>query len=53
MIPALYTNPLMLFSLFFSFQSFTDHFHVFVGDLAPEITREDLMKAFEAYGKVS
>ncbi|KAI8394203.1 uncharacterized protein BYT42DRAFT_609938 [Radiomyces spectabilis] len=30
-----------------------DHFHVFVGDLAPEITNEMLQKAFAGFGTLS
>lgn len=38
------------FSLFF-FQQ--DHFHVFVGDLSPEITTEDIKAAFAPFGRIS
>ncbi|ORZ19704.1 hypothetical protein BCR42DRAFT_371416 [Absidia repens] len=31
----------------------SNHFHVFVGDLAPEITDEMLVKAFSAFGTMS
>lgn len=30
-----------------------NHFHVFVGDLAPEITSQDLSKAFAVFGTLS
>uniref|UniRef100_A0A665TKZ2 TIA1 cytotoxic granule-associated RNA binding protein-like 1 n=1 Tax=Echeneis naucrates TaxID=173247 RepID=A0A665TKZ2_ECHNA len=30
-----------------------DHFHVFVGDLSPEITTEDVKAAFAPFGKIS
>uniref|UniRef100_A0A8D3C914 TIA1 cytotoxic granule-associated RNA binding protein-like 1 n=1 Tax=Scophthalmus maximus TaxID=52904 RepID=A0A8D3C914_SCOMX len=30
-----------------------DHFHVFVGDLSPEITTEDVKAAFGPFGKIS
>lgn len=30
-----------------------DHFHVFVGDLSPEITTEDIKAAFAPFGKIS
>lgn len=30
-----------------------DHFHVFVGDLSPEITTEDIKSAFAPFGKIS
>ncbi|KAK0149928.1 Nucleolysin TIAR [Merluccius polli] len=30
-----------------------DHFHVFVGDLSPEITTEDVKAAFTPFGKIS
>jgi nucleolysin TIA-1/TIAR len=29
------------------------HFHVFVGDIAPEITDEALVQAFSAFGTMS
>nr|XP_054492878.1 nucleolysin TIAR isoform X9 [Agelaius phoeniceus] len=32
---------------------FSDHFHVFVGDLSPEITTEDIKSAFAPFGKIS
>ncbi|XP_055009685.1 cytotoxic granule associated RNA binding protein TIA1-like isoform X1 [Boleophthalmus pectinirostris] len=31
----------------------TNHFHVFVGDLSPEITTEDIKTAFAPFGKIS
>ncbi|TRY99569.1 hypothetical protein DNTS_032880 [Danionella cerebrum] len=31
----------------------TNHFHVFVGDLSPEITTEDVRAAFTPFGKIS
>ncbi|MBN3324384.1 TIAR protein, partial [Atractosteus spatula] len=31
----------------------SDHFHVFVGDLSPEITTEDIKAAFAPFGKIS
>ncbi|XP_034040916.1 nucleolysin TIAR isoform X1 [Thalassophryne amazonica] len=31
----------------------SNHFHVFVGDLSPEITTEDVRKAFAPFGKIS
>uniref|UniRef100_A0A3B4AVE3 RRM domain-containing protein n=1 Tax=Periophthalmus magnuspinnatus TaxID=409849 RepID=A0A3B4AVE3_9GOBI len=31
----------------------TNHFHVFVGDLSPEITTEDIKAAFTPFGKIS
>ncbi|XP_060698062.1 nucleolysin TIAR isoform X1 [Hemiscyllium ocellatum] len=31
----------------------TNHFHVFVGDLSPEITTEDLKSAFAPFGRIS
>uniref|UniRef100_A0A4W3GP38 Cytotoxic granule-associated RNA binding protein 1, like n=1 Tax=Callorhinchus milii TaxID=7868 RepID=A0A4W3GP38_CALMI len=35
-------------------QSTTDyHFHVFVGDLSPEITTEDIKAAFAPFGRIS
>lgn len=37
--------------LFFCF--ILDHFHVFVGDLSPEITTEDVKAAFAPFGKIS
>lgn len=40
-----------LFSSFVFF--FLDHFHVFVGDLSPEITTEDVKAAFAPFGKIS
>jgi len=30
-----------------------DHFHVFVGDLSPEITTDDIRAAFAPFGKIS
>uniref|UniRef100_A0ACB8EZU2 Nucleolysin TIA-1 isoform n=1 Tax=Sphaerodactylus townsendi TaxID=933632 RepID=A0ACB8EZU2_9SAUR len=30
-----------------------DHFHVFVGDLSPEITTEDIKAAFAPFGRIS
>lgn len=38
--------------LFFSFSQ-KDHFHVFVGDLSPEITTEDIKAAFAPFGRIS
>lgn len=29
------------------------HFHVFVGDLSPEITTDDIKAAFAPFGKIS
>lgn len=37
----------------FVFCFFLDHFHVFVGDLSPEITTEDVKAAFAPFGKIS
>ncbi|KYO40481.1 nucleolysin TIAR isoform X4 [Alligator mississippiensis] len=31
----------------------SNHFHVFVGDLSPEITTEDIKSAFAPFGKIS
>ncbi|TNN34615.1 Nucleolysin TIAR [Liparis tanakae] len=31
----------------------SNHFHVFVGDLSPEITTDDVKAAFAAFGKIS
>ena len=31
----------------------SDHYHIFVGDLDPEIENEGLYKAFSAFGQVS
>ncbi|KTG44833.1 hypothetical protein cypCar_00013330 [Cyprinus carpio] len=31
----------------------TNHFHVFVGDLSPEITTDDIRAAFAPFGKIS
>lgn len=36
-----------------SFFVFADHFHVFVGDLSPEITTDDIRAAFAPFGKIS
>ncbi len=30
-----------------------DHFHVFVGDLSPEISTDDVRAAFAPFGKIS
>ncbi len=30
-----------------------DHFHVFVGDLSPEITTDDIRAAFAPFGRIS
>lgn len=32
---------------------FLGHFHVFVGDLSPEITTDDIKAAFAPFGKIS
>lgn len=32
---------------------FLDHFHVFVGDLSPEITTDDIRAAFAPFGRIS
>ncbi|KAM6294664.1 cytotoxic granule associated RNA binding protein TIA1 isoform 2-T2 [Aegotheles albertisi] len=40
-------------SFLFSFSSQQDHFHVFVGDLSPEITTEDIKAAFAPFGRIS
>uniref|UniRef100_H3D1J1 Cytotoxic granule associated RNA binding protein TIA1 n=1 Tax=Tetraodon nigroviridis TaxID=99883 RepID=H3D1J1_TETNG len=32
---------------------FSDHFHVFVGDLSPEITTDDVKAAFGPFGRIS
>ncbi|KAM9847796.1 nucleolysin TIAR isoform 4-T4 [Aulostomus maculatus] len=37
----------------FLFSFIVDHFHVFVGDLSPEITTEDVKAAFAPFGKIS
>jgi nucleolysin TIA-1/TIAR len=34
-------------------EDISSHFHVFIGDLAPEITDEMLVKAFSAFGTMS
>lgn len=31
----------------------SDHFHVFVGDLSPEITTDDIKAAFAPFGRIS
>uniref|UniRef100_A0A8D2MCN2 RRM domain-containing protein n=1 Tax=Zonotrichia albicollis TaxID=44394 RepID=A0A8D2MCN2_ZONAL len=31
----------------------SNHFHVFVGDLSPEITTEDIKAAFAPFGRIS
>uniref|UniRef100_A0A3Q2GCV2 RRM domain-containing protein n=1 Tax=Cyprinodon variegatus TaxID=28743 RepID=A0A3Q2GCV2_CYPVA len=31
----------------------SSHFHVFVGDLSPEITTDDIKAAFAPFGKIS
>ena len=31
----------------------SNHFHVFVGDLGPEITAENIKSAFTSFGKIS
>ncbi|XP_061288897.1 cytotoxic granule associated RNA binding protein TIA1 isoform X13 [Bos javanicus] len=36
-----------------STQRSQDHFHVFVGDLSPEITTEDIKAAFAPFGRIS
>ena len=43
---------IFFFCLFVSCFSI-DHFHVFVGDLSPEITTEDVKAAFAPFGKIS
>lgn len=40
--------PLML-----SLRIIVDHFHVFVGDLSPEISTDDVRAAFAPFGKIS
>ncbi|XP_051935336.1 nucleolysin TIAR isoform X4 [Hippocampus zosterae] len=35
------------------FYAIIDHFHVFVGDLSPEITTEDVRAAFAPFGRIS
>lgn len=30
-----------------------DHFHVFVGDLSPDITTDDIKAAFAPFGSIS
>jgi len=32
---------------------YLDHFHVFVGDLSPEITTDDIRAAFAPFGRIS
>lgn len=41
------------FKLLFFPLSPKDHFHVFVGDLSPEITTEDIKAAFAPFGRIS
>uniref|UniRef100_A0A8C5AIC0 RRM domain-containing protein n=1 Tax=Gadus morhua TaxID=8049 RepID=A0A8C5AIC0_GADMO len=40
-------------SEFLSNQRQADHFHVFVGDLSPEITTDDIRAAFAPFGRIS
>lgn len=35
------------------FFSFTEHHHIFVGDLSPEIETQTLRDAFAAFGEIS
>lgn len=39
--------------MFKTISDFLDHFHVFVGDLSPEITTEDVRAAFGPFGRIS
>lgn len=45
------SNFFMVSFLVFSFA--LDHFHVFVGDLSPDITTEDIRAAFAPFGHIS
>ncbi|CAG04721.1 unnamed protein product, partial [Tetraodon nigroviridis] len=38
---------------FFFLPCALDHFHVFVGDLSPDITTEDIRAAFAPFGHIS
>lgn len=42
-----------LYEYKFECMLFLGHFHVFVGDLSPEITTDDIKAAFAPFGKIS
>ena len=39
--------------LSFSYDFYLEHFHIFVGDLAPEIDQNALREAFSPFGEIS
>ena len=39
--------------IIFIFFSISEHYHIFVGDLSPEIETQTLREAFAAFGEIS
>lgn len=47
----LYNSPLLIYNNQFYF--ITEHYHIFVGDLSPEIETQTLKDAFAPFGDIS
>jgi nucleolysin TIA-1/TIAR len=43
----------LLTATIFSFSFFAEHYHIFVGDLSPEIETQTLKEAFQPFGEIS
>ena len=42
-----------LTNLYHMFSYFSEHYHIFVGDLSPEIETQTLREAFAPFGEIS
>ena len=53
MLGVMCTLLLLMFYLNFCIFSFSEHFHIFVGDLSPDIESHQLREAFQPFGTIS